>query len=206
VICASRPRQLASGQAALLRARGVPAVVVGEHEVRALADAGRCAQILDHLIDNAVQHGDAARRGVTVEVGVDHQGRAALRVRDRGPGVPGEQGRLVFEHGIRLRPERGGEGLGLPLSRALARQQGGDLVLEPPVAGAGACFSLLLPLADVVLREPLDEADDGGKVVEDEGRTSLLEGHGPPTDSFWAIVESQDDLGLDFGGGTRHDG
>ena len=39
-----------------------------------------------------------------------------------------------------------GVGLGLALSRGLARDLGGDLLLEPGVPGGGACFKLLIPL------------------------------------------------------------
>ncbi|RII90584.1 sensor histidine kinase, partial [Clavibacter michiganensis] len=42
----------------------------------------------------------------------------------------------------------GGAGLGLPIARALARAQGGDLVCLPATPGAGARFLLTLPVVD----------------------------------------------------------
>ncbi len=64
------------------------------------------------------------------------------------PRVPGSSARadLGFERGARRRGEAApGVGLGLALSRGLARDMGGDLRLRPPVGG-GACFELSLPI------------------------------------------------------------
>jgi signal transduction histidine kinase len=71
-------------------------------------------------------------------------------VRDYGPGVaPREAARLFepFRKSARDAAEgAAGVGLGLALSRRLARQMGGDLAYEPPADG-GARFVLTLPLA-----------------------------------------------------------
>ena len=70
-------------------------------------------------------------------------------VRDRGPGIPSEFAKVIFEPFER--GDRGpgdtvpGVGIGLALSRGLARDVGGDLSLATP-AGGGACFELTIPV------------------------------------------------------------
>ena len=70
-----------------------------------------------------------------------------MTIADDGPGVRPEDRDRIFE-----RYERGaagasaeGTGLGLYVSRSLCQAMGGDLVLEPAAAGAGAAFTVLLP-------------------------------------------------------------
>jgi signal transduction histidine kinase len=94
---------------------------------------------LSALVDNARRH---ARQMVSLEGSVAG-GRVRLAVRDDGPGLDPELGERAFEPGVRgARAAGGGAGLGLPLSRRLARSCGGDVVVLP---GAGGCFVLELP-------------------------------------------------------------
>jgi signal transduction histidine kinase len=91
------------------------------------------------LIDNARRH---ARERVSLELSAG-DGQVRLAVCDDGPGVDPGLGERVFEPGVRGgRDGFGGAGLGLPLSRRLARSCGGDVVLG---GGAGGCFVLELP-------------------------------------------------------------
>jgi signal transduction histidine kinase len=70
------------------------------------------------------------------------------RVADTGPGIPAEQRDSIFEPYVQLTAglsdRRGGVGLGLAISRDLARAMGGDLSLESTV-GVGSQFTLALP-------------------------------------------------------------
>jgi K+-sensing histidine kinase KdpD len=70
-----------------------------------------------------------------------------LRVRDHGPGLPeGVQWLRPFSKSAHQAAESSpGVGLGLALSRRLARQLGGSLRSEPPAAMPGACLVLTLP-------------------------------------------------------------
>jgi signal transduction histidine kinase len=156
---------LAATQAALIRARAVTVIVDGDEDVCATGDARLCTQILENLLANAIRHGDAAARGVVVEVTRDGD-RALVRVCDQGPGIPAGDQERIFERGVRLSPECEGEGVGLPLARELARRQGGELWAERPASGVGACFVLALPHAQMVpdRDQIVDEAQHFGEV------------------------------------------
>lgn len=116
-----------------------------------VTDEDAVGQILFNLIDNAAKYGKNGGAGV-VEFAVDARGgEVTFAVRDHGPGVP-----TACRRGIFTPFDRGavpvssndvpGTGLGLPLARGLARDLGGDLVLDESVAD-GARFVLRLPAA-----------------------------------------------------------
>lgn len=132
---------LAGERGVALSARGDGAVVD--------ADPDRIEQALLVLVDNALAH---TPRGGHVSVEVDGEGAdAVVRVRDDGPGIPGDEIGHVFERfyrGDRSRARRGGAGLGLPIARALLRAHGGDVVLES-ASGAGTIATLRLPIRRV---------------------------------------------------------
>ena len=122
--------------------------VVGDDAVRLHMDVEAIGQIVFNLVDNACKYAaDAAppRLDLTFELA---PALLRVRVRDHGPGIRSGLRKAVFtpfERG-----ERGadgsisGVGLGLALSRGLARDLGGDLVLES-TEGPGASFRLDLP-------------------------------------------------------------
>lgn len=92
-------------------------------------------QILDVLIDNALQHGTGT---VTVSV-VDTGSALSIEVGDEGTGLPGDPD-AAFDR----RADDGGHGIGLSLARSLAHAEGGRLVLRR--AAPQPIFSLLLPV------------------------------------------------------------
>src|SRR6266511_2578726 len=120
-------------------------------EVQLMADEFRLGQVLDNLLGNAVHYspdGGTVRVRVTVE-GPD----GVIRVIDQGIGVPeGERDRL-FQPFFRASNAhiRRGTGLGLYISRDIARRLDGDLVLEAS-GPSGSTFTLALPLAARVER------------------------------------------------------
>lgn len=138
--------------AALQRSRG-RADAAGVRVVVEVAPAGlyvdvdRTAQVLDHLVGNAVKHSPPGGR-VTVSSTTASEG-VVIEVADDGPGVPPEAREHIFERFTHAdasdRREQPGSGLGLPLARALAEQQGGWLEVAPGT-GPGARFRLTLPL------------------------------------------------------------
>jgi len=102
-------------------------------------------RILQPVVENACRY---ARALVRVAVTVDARG-VALEVVDDGPGVPAADVEAIFEPGVRGAhaggPDDTGAGLGLSLSRRLARAAGGDV--EARAADGRGCFVVRLPAA-----------------------------------------------------------
>ncbi|HMP55726.1 MAG TPA: sensor histidine kinase [Novosphingobium sp.] len=109
----------------------------------AVAEFRRVLQILLNLIGNAIRYGPASSQ---VWIRLEEQGaRARVIVADQGPGLTAEQQARVFDKFERLgRGNDGGSGLGLYISRRLARAMGGELSVES-APGQGARFILDLP-------------------------------------------------------------
>jgi hypothetical protein len=123
----------------------------GEH-LPAIAEFRRVLQILLNLVGNAIRYApDNSQVWIRLE---DAGGRARLVVADQGPGLSTEQQGKVFEKFERLgrSGEDGGSGLGLYISRRLARAMGGDLTIES-APGQGARFILDVP-ADLLALRP----------------------------------------------------
>ena len=100
---------------------------------------------IETVVRTIIALGREMKMRVTVE-GV--AGRALITVGDEGSGLSSEQARKVFEKFERLgRGGDGGSGLGLYISRKLARAMGGDLTVES-TPGEGARFTLELPGID----------------------------------------------------------
>jgi two-component system, NtrC family, sensor kinase len=97
-------------------------------------------QVLVNLVRNAIE---AAGAGGTVEVRLaERDGHAEVAVEDSGPGLPRDGRDRLFEPFFTTKPR--GTGLGLAVSRAIARAHGGDLAAGGAPAG-GARFTLELP-------------------------------------------------------------
>ncbi|MEA2420999.1 MAG: hypothetical protein QOF55_98, partial [Thermoleophilaceae bacterium] len=118
----------------------VPAPADGPIEVN--ADADLTVQMLVPLISNAARYG---RSRVRLSVSRDGES-VAFRVTDDGPGLREDELESVFEPGVRGDAANGapGAGLGLALSRRLARAAGGDVVAEAANGGGGR-FVVRLP-------------------------------------------------------------
>ncbi len=124
-----------------------------------LGDCRRLRQILRHLISNALkctERGEVRVRARLVPEVPDGI-LLDLVVQDTGTGVPSGQAEAIFERFSQLDSSNtrrhGGLGIGLALSRALARRMGGTLELESPPAG-GALFRLVVPLRAEVPPRP----------------------------------------------------
>lgn len=108
-------------------------------------DAHRLEQIMVNLLGNAIRH---TPRNSTVRVAVaSRDDRVVVTVEDEGSGIRDEDVERIFDIYMTTASEEGrSAGLGLPLSRRLARLLGGDLEAEPR-PGAGGRFVLRLPAA-----------------------------------------------------------
>ena len=110
-------------------------------------DALAVEQIVFNLIDNACKYAAPACTERTLHVDVEAEGtHIAIRVRDHGPGFAKAQLKRLFKPFEKSATEAAhsapGVGLGLALCRRLARELGGDLVLE--ANEGGACFKLTI--------------------------------------------------------------
>lgn len=119
-------------------------------------DADWARQIVGNLVSNAEKYA-AEGRSVEVESGAGG-GLVWARVRDRGPGIKAADAKRIFEPFVRLSDSItegvSGSGLGLSISRDLARAHGGDLVLENGHSGAGGTgASFLVTLGDLGRKE-----------------------------------------------------
>jgi len=122
----------------------------GAAQLHAKTDAAAVEQVLFNLVDNACKYA-ADADPPTIHLEVDGTpSSVVIRVRDHGPGVSVTDSRRLFRPFSKSAREAAhtapGVGLGLALSRRLARDTGGDLTLSPS-NGAGACFILTLPRA-----------------------------------------------------------
>jgi signal transduction histidine kinase len=98
-------------------------------------------QILVNLLANAVRH--SPERGTIAVVGERRGDRVAVTIADEGPGIAEADHERIFERYERVGDTPGGIGLGLAISRRLARSMGGDIQLQS-APGEGARFTLLL--------------------------------------------------------------
>ena len=118
-------------------------------EVRVAGDRDKIVQIVLNLLTNAVKFTPSGGR---VEMSVEStDGEASVIVRDTGAGVPVDRQTSIFEPFVQLERsfgvEREGVGLGLAISRELARAMRGDITVQS-AAGKGSSFTLTLPLDD----------------------------------------------------------
>ena len=107
-------------------------------------DAHRIKQILTNVIANSIKFTDAGR--ITVEVTIDPGEAPVIRVSDTGIGIAAEHHGRIFENFTQVDAtetrRHGGTGLGLTLSRKLARLLGGDLVLVDSTRDVGSTFAI----------------------------------------------------------------
>ncbi len=107
-------------------------------------DVNRLEQILTNLLTNAIRH---TPDGSTVQVSVAAaDGLVSFEVIDEGPGVADADLDRIFDIYLTTAEDGRGLGLGLPLSRRLARLLGGELRAESRVGGGQ--FRLELPIGE----------------------------------------------------------
>ena len=117
-------------------------------DLRVRADRDKLRQILLNLVSNAVKF--TSEGGRIVLDCARANDRLRIRVSDTGIGIPPDRMRSIFEPfvqaGRALNRTHEGVGLGLAISRDLARAMGGDVTVESEV-GKGSVFTVSLPEA-----------------------------------------------------------
>lgn len=120
----------------------------GDCEAYVLADAERLQEILQNLTTNAIKFTSAGT--ITIRCW-STEATVAIAVHDTGVGIPPDQVDRIFEPFVQVdrsftNMANGGVGLGLAISRTLARAMGGDITVQSGL-GAGSTFELTLPRA-----------------------------------------------------------
>ncbi len=116
------------------------------------ADDDAVGQILLNLVDNACKYGcgtNGSPNAIRLTTSRD-DGMLSLTIRDHGPGISASEARHLFQafrRGTTSESSQPGLGIGLTLSRALARRLGGELRLLRE-ASSGAAFELTIPIAN----------------------------------------------------------
>jgi signal transduction histidine kinase len=131
-------------------------------------DRQRVRQILVNLVGNALKFTEAGEVEVT-SAQMD-EARFHVAVRDTGPGISPELQEVIFEEFHHAEGAAAGTGLGLPISRRLARAMGGDVTFESEPS-RGSVFHLILPLD---CRPTPAGSDDLPPVAAADGERLLL--------------------------------
>ena len=112
-------------------------------------DPTRVRQIVYNLVSNAVKFTDAGSVRLAASV---EDGQLVLKVSDTGAGIPADRLGLLFNKFVQADASTtrryGGSGLGLSISRDLARLMKGDIDVES-TEGQGSCFTIRLPASPV---------------------------------------------------------
>jgi PAS domain S-box-containing protein len=112
-----------------------------------ITDPRRVRQILLNLLSNAIKFGEG--KPITVACRAADEGKFEIEVTDQGTGIEPDDLARIFDEFVQLpAPQRSshseGTGLGLPISRGLAKLLGGTLQVES-ARGQGSTFRLVIP-------------------------------------------------------------
>ncbi|MFZ1814446.1 MAG: response regulator [Rhizobiaceae bacterium] len=113
-----------------------------------IGDKGRVRQILLNIAGNAVKFTEFGHVSIDISPGADGTG-LRLTIEDTGCGIPANRQEHIFEHFCQADStstrNHDGNGLGLTISRALARLMGGEITVESAL-GSGSTFIFEAPL------------------------------------------------------------
>lgn len=132
--------------------RGVEMIVSAPAPLYVRGDRDELIRVAENLVENGIKYGQSGKKvEVSVRAGGGREG-ALFVVRDFGPGVAPEHLPRLTERFYRVdvadSRDKGGTGLGLALVKHILQRHGGRLLIDSS-AGAGATFTVALPLADV---------------------------------------------------------
>ncbi len=165
--------------------------VVADAPVRIHSDRDKLRQILKNFLANAVKFTETG--GATVTIGREANGHLSLSVTDTGIGIPADKQALIFEAFQQAdgstRRRYGGTGLGLTISRELARRLGGGIRVESR-EGQGARFTLWLPV----------EADAHTEVTDNLAVAEAAAEPGPCPGPTPVMAPAETGAGLDYQG------
>jgi two-component system phosphate regulon sensor histidine kinase PhoR len=140
----------------------------------ARVDEQAIALAVMNLLDNAVKYAGSAPVDVTIEPAGSE---VAIRVRDRGPGIPAQDLKRVFERFYRsaVTGKTRGSGIGLALVKHIAEAHGGRAFAEN-AEGGGAVVTLTLPRRDPAERP--ERVRDSDASIDRAEPTDIVARHG----------------------------
>jgi signal transduction histidine kinase len=119
-----------------------------ENGARVMGDAEELRAAVSNLLDNAVKYSNKQVQ-ISVEVATLDEKRVAVRVADRGVGIPQAQLKRIFKRFYRVQggfmKRFKGTGLGLFIVRSVVERHGGKVFAESEGLGRGSTFTILLP-------------------------------------------------------------
>ncbi len=156
------------------------------------SDRDKIRRILVNLGANAVKF---TREGsVTLRAKPAPRGRVELSVEDTGIGIDASDTETIFEDFVQLEEshtrEFAGTGLGLPISRRLARRLGGDIRVESRL-GRGSVFTLELPI-EAQCEQPSVAPSENGRKAADTGGGQRIAEPGTSTSPVSAPDDSEE--------------
>ena len=154
---------------------------VGLPDVMIKADIQRLRQILINLVGNAVKFTDKGSVSISTEI---IAGRSMLKsilnisVTDTGCGISDVKAPFLFEpfeqENSSVSKKFGGTGLGLFLSRNIARLMGGDVILVESVPGKGSSFALQVEIETCQVRQPASKIQEKKSHVDVPKRNKVI--------------------------------
>ncbi len=160
-----------------------------------IGDSARLRQIVFNLLSNAVKFTASGRIALSVAVAEDRS-RFSIAVADTGIGIAPDKHATIFESfrqaDASTTRQYGGTGLGLAICRNLAEAMGGEVAVVSEL-GQGATFTVTLPLNEVAIAAPADEAPSAALLVVDRN---------PITRSMWKTLLERRAGRLVFAGTT----
>lgn len=111
--------------------------------IEVYSDPRRVQQILMNLLNNAAKFTSSGKITLSYDISPD-KSMVVMSVTDTGIGIPADQAEHIFERFVKLDKDSQGVGLGLTISRMLARMLGGDISLDTTYS-RGARFVFTLP-------------------------------------------------------------
>ncbi len=133
----------------MLESLKIPLTMHLQPDVFVYADSFRTEQVLINILMNAIKYGQ--KTPIKIEL-VRLKNVARFSVNDQGPGIDSNDHQRIFRRFERANNSNHGDGLGLGLflCQEIIKAQGGSIDLESAI-GAGATFSVDLPLADILI-------------------------------------------------------
>ncbi|CAM9589345.1 unnamed protein product, partial [Scytosiphon promiscuus] len=142
-----------------------------------MIDVSKCNQVVDNLVSNAIKYTQAAGSIAVPEPGKDKERewnwQVDVLVKDTGVGIHTKDKEAIFDRFEQANSSMQGAGLGLSISRELARLMLGDVTLAQTEPGKGSTFifsfSAALASANKNAAPAKDAAADPKKVAQEDG-------------------------------------